>query len=265
MTPPVFGHGHLRLYLLSVLEERPMHGYEIIQAISDRFGGTYVPSAGTIYPRLAKLEAEGLVSKSDDGGRRTVYTLTDAGRAELDARRDELDAIEDGVGDSVRRLADEVRASVSDAMASLRAELAAAAREARDEARNAAKSAGGAARNASAGYQRGWTPDDERARDSADATAGDGRSDARDAPFADDAPRASASSTPGGATETRAEGRAQLARAEGLLAEFRQDIRADLRRAVATGRPLDAAAVDQLQSSLAEVRAALARAVGAPE
>ncbi|HET8958505.1 MAG TPA: PadR family transcriptional regulator [Microcella sp.] len=235
MTPPVFGHGHLRLYLLSVLETRPMHGYEIIQAISDRFGGTYVPSAGTIYPRLAKLEAEGLVSKSDDGGRRTVYTLTDAGRAELDARRDELDAIEDGVGDSVRRLADEVRASVSDAMASLRAELAAAAREARDEARNAAKAAGGAARNASAGYQRGWTPDDEGARDGADAT------------------------------ETRAEGRAQLARAEGLLAEFRQDIRADLRRAVATGLPLDAAAVDQLQSSLAEVRAALARAVGAPE
>lgn len=266
MTPPVFGHGHLRLYLLSVLEEHPMHGYEIIQAISDRFGGTYVPSAGTIYPRLAKLETEGLVSKSDDGGRRTVYTLTDAGRAELDARRDELDAIEDGVGDSVRRLADEVRASVSDAMASLRAELAAAAREARDEARNAAKAAGGAARNASAGYQRGWTPDDEGARDGADAAAGDGRSDAGDAPFADDAHRASAaSSTTGGATETRAEGRAQLARAEGLLAEFRQDIRADLRRAVATGRPLDAAAVDQLQSSLAEVRAALARAVGAPE
>ena len=53
MTPPVFAHGHLRLYLLSLLAERPMHGYELIQALSDRFGGTYVPSAGTIYPRLA--------------------------------------------------------------------------------------------------------------------------------------------------------------------------------------------------------------------
>ena len=59
MTPPVFAHGHLRLYLLSLLDEQPMHGYDLMQALSERFGGTYVPSAGTIYPRLAKLEDEG--------------------------------------------------------------------------------------------------------------------------------------------------------------------------------------------------------------
>ncbi|MDO8337874.1 MAG: PadR family transcriptional regulator [Microcella sp.] len=134
MTPAVFGHGHLRLYLLHVLAERPMHGYEIIQALSDRFGGTYVPSAGTVYPRLGKLEADGLVSRLADG-RRTIYTITPEGRAELAARSAELDEIEAGVGDSVRRLADEVRASVGEAMTSLRAELAAATREARDEAR----------------------------------------------------------------------------------------------------------------------------------
>ncbi|KRF33401.1 helix-turn-helix transcriptional regulator [Yonghaparkia sp. Soil809] len=134
MTPAVFGHGHLRLYLLHVLAERPMHGYEIIQALSDRFGGTYVPSAGTVYPRLGKLEADGLVSRLADG-RRTIYSLTPEGRAELAARSAELDDIEAGVGDSVRRLADEVRASVGEAMTSLRAELAAATREARDEAR----------------------------------------------------------------------------------------------------------------------------------
>lgn len=138
MTPAVFGHGHLRLYLLHVLAERPMHGYEIIQALSDRFGGTYVPSAGTVYPRLGKLEAEGLVSRLADG-RRSVYSLTPEGRAELDARSEELAAIEAGVGDSVRRLADEVRASVGEAMSSLRAELAAAAREARDEAKAAGR------------------------------------------------------------------------------------------------------------------------------
>jgi DNA-binding PadR family transcriptional regulator len=107
MSPAVFAHGHLRLYLLSLLAERSMHGYELIQALADRFGGTYVPSAGTIYPRLAKLEEEGLVTKTADG-RKTVY--------------------------SVRRLADEVRSSVDDAMRSLRADLAAAAREARNEA-----------------------------------------------------------------------------------------------------------------------------------
>ncbi|MCD2441269.1 PadR family transcriptional regulator [Agromyces sp. SYSU K20354] len=130
MTPPVFAHGSLRLYLLALLDEQPRHGYELIQALSDRFGGTYSPSAGTIYPRLSKLEEEGLVSKTTDG-RKTVYEITEAGRAELDARRHELDAIEDEVTDSVRRLADGVRAEVNDAMRSLRAELASAAREAK--------------------------------------------------------------------------------------------------------------------------------------
>ena len=133
---PVFAYGHLRLYLLSLLaeSERGMHGYELIQALEARFGGTYVPSAGTIYPRLAKLEEEGLVTKSTDG-RKTVYAITDAGRAELAARESELDGIENDVTDSVRRLADEVRTSVNDAMRTLRADLAAAAREARTEAR----------------------------------------------------------------------------------------------------------------------------------
>ena len=80
MTPPVFAHGHLRLYLLSLLEERPMHGYELIQALEARFGGTYSPSAGTIYPRLGKLEEEGLVTRVSDG-RKSVYEITDAGTA----------------------------------------------------------------------------------------------------------------------------------------------------------------------------------------
>jgi len=133
VSPAVFAHGHLRLYLLRLLVDRPMHGYEIIQALSDQSGGTYSPSAGTIYPRLGKLEEEGLVTKEADG-RKTVYAITDAGRAELTAREPELDGIESEFSDSVRRLADEVRASVNDAMRTLRADLAAAAREARAEA-----------------------------------------------------------------------------------------------------------------------------------
>ena len=140
MTPPVFAHGHLRLYLLSLLadSEQGMHGYELMQALGDRFGGTYVPSAGTIYPRLGKLEEEGLVTKVADG-RKTVYAITDAGRAELAERAHELDGIENDVTDSVRRLADEVRSSVNDAMRTLKAELAAAAREARSDARDAGR------------------------------------------------------------------------------------------------------------------------------
>ena len=54
---PVFSHGDLRLYLLNLLDEGPRHGYDIMQALSDRTGGTYTPSAGTIYP--APREARG--------------------------------------------------------------------------------------------------------------------------------------------------------------------------------------------------------------
>jgi DNA-binding PadR family transcriptional regulator len=139
MSPAVFAHGHLRLYLLSLLAERPMHGYDLIQALGERFGGTYTPSAGTIYPRLAKLQDEGLVVKAPEG-RKTVYSITDAGRTELTGRESELHDIETDVSDSVRRLATGVRSSVEDAMRTLRAELASAAREARDEAKAAGRS-----------------------------------------------------------------------------------------------------------------------------
>ena len=118
MSPAVFSHGDLRLYLLSLLAESPQHGYGIIQALTDRTGGTYTPSAGTIYPRLAKLEEEGLVSKTIDG-RTTIYAITDAGRAELASRENDLAGIESGLADSVRLIANEVRQSVQDAMKSL--------------------------------------------------------------------------------------------------------------------------------------------------
>lgn len=127
---PVFSHGDLRLYLLNLLDEGPRHGYDIMQALSDRTGGTYTPSAGTIYPRLAKLEEEGLVTKTVDG-RKTVYEITPAGHAEVEARAGELEGIEAGLADSVRLIADEVRGSVREAMKSLRADLAAAAQDER--------------------------------------------------------------------------------------------------------------------------------------
>ena len=142
MTPAVFAHGHLRLYLLSLLNETSMHGYELMQALDERFGGTYKPSAGTIYPRLAKLEDEGLVTKLKEG-RRAVYAITEAGRSELRERQQELDAIETDVTDSVRRLADEVRSSVGEAMRSLRADLASAAREAQSEGQRMTREATG--------------------------------------------------------------------------------------------------------------------------
>ncbi len=233
MSPAVFGHGHLRLYLLFVLDERAMHGYEIIQALSDRFGGTYVPSAGTIYPRLAKLEAEGLVTKQSDG-RKTVYAITEAGRAELNDRRDELEGIENGIGDSVRRLADEVRSSVSEAMSTLRAELAAAAREARDDARFASASA----------------------RDTATSAAASAA-----AAEASEAVREATTSMHSTISESRSDSRAQVQRAEVLLAEFRQDLRTELRGAAARGT-VTSSIIDELEAGLSRLRADIGGRLG---
>jgi DNA-binding PadR family transcriptional regulator len=135
-VPPVFAHGALRLYLLSLLETGPKHGYELIKALSDRFGGTYSPSAGTIYPRLGKLEEEGLVA-TESQGRRTNYRITAAGLVELNRRRDELAGVEKDISASVRRLADNLREDIRVNMRGLRADLAATAEAARASARSA--------------------------------------------------------------------------------------------------------------------------------
>lgn len=138
--PPVFAHGALRLYLLALLESGPKHGYELIKALKERFGGTYSPSAGTIYPRLGKLEAEGLVA-TEAAGRRTNYRITAAGLAELERRRDELAAVESDISASVRRLADTLREDIRSNMRGLRADLVATAETARLAAHSAAQSA----------------------------------------------------------------------------------------------------------------------------
>ncbi|MFD7698948.1 helix-turn-helix transcriptional regulator [Streptomyces caelestis] len=128
--PPVFAHGRLRLYLLKLLDEAPRHGYEVIRLLEERFQGLYAPSAGTVYPRLAKLEAEGLVTHTTEGGRK-VYSITDAGRAELSDRSGELADLELEIRESVAELAAEIRADVSGAAGDLRREMRAAAGRAR--------------------------------------------------------------------------------------------------------------------------------------
>ena len=141
MMAPVFAHGQLRLYLLSLLESGPKHGYELITALSDRFGGTYRPSPGTVYPRLARLEEEGLVRRVDED-RKSTYSLTDAGRAELAARSDDLAHLEEGIAETVRERAEEVRADVRGSMRGLRDDLEAQAREARATAKRGKAPAG---------------------------------------------------------------------------------------------------------------------------
>ncbi|TFC65234.1 PadR family transcriptional regulator [Cryobacterium sp. TMT2-4] len=254
---PVFAHGSLRLYLLSLLAEQPRHGYELIQALSDRFGGTYIPSAGTIYPRLAKLEEEGLVTKSTDG-RKTVYEITDAGRAELQARQGDLHDLETEVADSVRRLADDVRSGVSEAMRSLRLDLASAKRQAGDarSARKAGAAAGAragaaaasaaASASAGAGWQTG--PAESAASGSTSGTTFDGTG-ARAGTVEGDS-GSNAASTP----DPRLESNRALHEADLVLNEFRQQLRADLRQA-ATRSGVPTTLVPELRARLVEVRA----------
>ena len=128
----IFGHGRLRLYLLKLLDESPRHGYEIISLLRDRFLGVYSPSPGTIYPRLARLEEEGLVTHTEEGGRK-VYSLTDKGREELRARESDLDDLEREITDSVRDIARAVKQDVRATISSLRDELKFTAGDARRE------------------------------------------------------------------------------------------------------------------------------------
>ncbi|WAP52070.1 PadR family transcriptional regulator [Arthrobacter sp. ATA002] len=75
------GRGDVRAAVLQLLSEEPMHGYQLIQAISGRTNGRWQPSPGAIYPTLAQLEDEGLVTIEAAGGRK-LATLTEAGRQE---------------------------------------------------------------------------------------------------------------------------------------------------------------------------------------
>ncbi|MBV9024774.1 MAG: helix-turn-helix transcriptional regulator [Streptomycetaceae bacterium] len=129
---PVFAHSRLRLYLLRLLDESPRHGYEVIRLLEERFQGLYAPSAGTVYPRLAKLEREGLVTHTTEGGRK-VYSLTDAGCAEVAARQDELEDLEQEIRDSVSELAAEIREDVRGTASDLRREIREAVQQARSE------------------------------------------------------------------------------------------------------------------------------------
>jgi DNA-binding PadR family transcriptional regulator len=144
---PVFRHGRLRLYLLRLLDEEPRHGYEVIRLLRDRFMGVYAPSPGTIYPRLARLEEEGLVTHDEENGRK-VYRITEAGREELRSRGAELDELEEELSASVSDIVREVREDVRDTVRSLREELTRAAREMRGAEREQARQARDTAREA---------------------------------------------------------------------------------------------------------------------
>ena len=78
-------YGQLRLLILSIIARQPAHGYELMKAVEERFGGTYSPSPGVLYPTLAWLDDVGYASVEATGGNRRSYRITPEGEAFLAA------------------------------------------------------------------------------------------------------------------------------------------------------------------------------------
>jgi len=84
--------GDLQLLLLSLLADRPSHGYELIKALEERSEGFYAPSPGMVYPALTWLEEVGYASVAAEGAKK-LYSITDAGREFLRENQDAADAM----------------------------------------------------------------------------------------------------------------------------------------------------------------------------
>lgn len=84
--------GHLDSLILAVVEEEPLHGYAIIEALQVRSGGELDLPTGTVYPALRRLERAGYLDSSWSqvaGRKRRTYRLSRAGRKALAQHREE--------------------------------------------------------------------------------------------------------------------------------------------------------------------------------
>jgi DNA-binding PadR family transcriptional regulator len=99
---PRVGRGDVRTAVLRLLAEEPRNGYQIIQELTERSGGAWRPSPGSIYPALQQLEDEGLIRAEERDGKR-VFRLTEAGQsaaATLGAAAAPWDAASDRIGET---------------------------------------------------------------------------------------------------------------------------------------------------------------------
>lgn len=103
----MFGPGDLRLVLLSLIEEQPRHGYDLIKAIEALFGGAYAPSPGVVYPTLSMLADEDLISGQEDAGGKRVFSLTEGGRTWLEENRAAVDGVRQRMALAARKVSGE--------------------------------------------------------------------------------------------------------------------------------------------------------------
>lgn len=129
------GHGDLRLLILSLIAETPRHGYDLIQEIETRTGGTYKPSPGVMYPALEIIQDLGWAEMRLEDGKKTFH-LTDTGAAELEREGEVIAAIHARLADLLKADEPVDPADVRAAMHRLRHAVISAVRERKvDEAR----------------------------------------------------------------------------------------------------------------------------------
>ncbi len=79
--------GPVQLWILLLMAEKPIYGYELIRELEKRFSNFWKPQTGTIYPALEKLEERGLVTSRiefrDSGPDRKHYAITAKGEKKL--------------------------------------------------------------------------------------------------------------------------------------------------------------------------------------
>ncbi|SON54588.1 Transcriptional regulator YqjI [Hartmannibacter diazotrophicus] len=119
----LFDYGELRLLALAMFVEQPRHGYELIKAIEERFGGSYSPSPGVIYPTLSWLEDMGYIELVPEEGARKRYRITAEGGAFLEANRAAVDELRSRGGSSEGRGPGRPPAPVIRAMENLKTAL----------------------------------------------------------------------------------------------------------------------------------------------
>jgi len=120
----IFGPGDLRLILLALVAEKPSHGYDLIKAVEQKFGGGYSPSPGSVYPTLTLLEDLGHVRASTTDGAKRLYEVTDEGRAFLTENQTIIDGIMARVALAARAMSGNAPpAQIYQAMHTLRAAL----------------------------------------------------------------------------------------------------------------------------------------------
>jgi len=100
----MFEQGDLRFLILTLIAEKPRHGYEIIKAIEDKLLGLYSPSPGVIYPTLTLLEEMGYATVAQAEGNKKLYAITDEGRAFLASNQSVMNIVLEKIAEAKRRV-----------------------------------------------------------------------------------------------------------------------------------------------------------------